>query len=201
MKSPFNPEIQNKNIDAKIIAALERISEVFRVLLWEKSKRVKLSPIQIQILIFLKYHHLKYCTVNSLAEEFNMTAPTISDAVKIMVKKNLIKKIKNSEDKRFQFLKITARGERLINNIYLFVEPLLSSIQKINVKEKESLLSSLLQIIADLNAREILITRRMCFTCTFLNKNNNEFYCNLLEIKLNPVDLRIDCPEHQPVSK
>lgn len=197
MKSPFNPEFQNKSIDAKIIAAFERISEVFRVLLWEKSKKVKLSPIQIQILIFLKYHELKYCTVNSLADEFNMTPATISDAVKIMVNKALIKKIRNQEDKRFQFLKITSKGDRIINNIYSFIEPFIPSLLNIIQGEKEILLSSLLKIIADLNSRKILMTRRMCFTCTYFQKKNGEFYCNLLEIPLNTGDLRIDCPEHK----
>lgn len=201
MTSPFNPDFQNKSIDAKIIAAFEKISEVFRVLLWEKSKKVNLSPIQIQILVFLKYHQLKYCTVNSLAEEFNMTPATISDAVKIMVNKNIIKKIKNSEDKRFQFLKITAKGEKIINNVYSFVEPLLLSVLKIDPEAKEILLSSLLKIISELNSQEILIIKRMCFTCNYFQTNNGEFYCKLLEMKLHQRDLRIDCPEHQPKMK
>lgn len=197
MNTPFNPEFQNKSIDAKILAAFERIAEVFRVLLWEKSKKIKLSPIQIQILIFLKYHEQKYCTVNSLAEEFNMTAPTISDSVKALVKKGLVKKIKNLQDKRFYYLNLTAKGEKLINQSQSFVDVLFQSLTSINQTEKETLLSSLLKIIYDLHSKSILITKRMCFTCTYFQRNNGEYYCSLLEMNLEQKDLRIDCPEHK----
>jgi len=55
--SPFNPEIQNKNLDYKIVQALERISQAFKVLLWKESTSSLLTP--IQILVFLLYHKTK----------------------------------------------------------------------------------------------------------------------------------------------
>jgi DNA-binding MarR family transcriptional regulator len=200
MSSIFNPENQNKTIDGKIVAALERISESFRVLLWEKAKIVKLSPIQIQILIFIKYHKPEFCTVNYLAEEFNMSPPTVSDAVKILIQKDLIKKVPNSSDKRISHLYLTRKGEKVFSKAASFVQPLLKTITKLNSSDKETLLSSLLQIINELNSQEIVITQRMCFTCIYLKKENGKFYCNLLEMKLKLKDLRIDCPEHQAIS-
>jgi DNA-binding MarR family transcriptional regulator len=199
MSSVFNPENQNKTIDGKIVAALERISESFRVLLWEKAKIIKLSPIQIQILIFIKYHDPEFCTVNYLADEFNMSAPTISDAVKVLIQKQLIKKIPDTKDKRIAHLYLTNKGEKLISETSSFVEPLLKSISTLKLTEKENLLSSLLQIINELNSKEIVITQRMCFTCIHLQKENGKFYCRLLEMDLKLKDLRIDCPEHQPL--
>ena len=52
----FNPADQQLDLNSKIIAGLERISEAFKALLWEKAKILRLSPIQIQILIFIKFH-------------------------------------------------------------------------------------------------------------------------------------------------
>ena len=52
-QSDFNLIIQNQHIESKIIASFERIAQIFRVLLWQESKKYSLSPIQIQILIFL----------------------------------------------------------------------------------------------------------------------------------------------------
>jgi len=200
MSTIFNPEHQNKTIDGKIVSALERISEAFRVLLWEKAKVVKLSPIQIQILIFLKFHRTEFCTVNYLAEEFNMSAPTISDAVKVLIQKQLVKKVHSSDDKRKAYLHLTNKSEKLIAELSSFVDPLFKSISKLKQKEKETLLISLLKIINDLNSNEIVITQRMCFTCVHLQKENGKFYCNLLEMKLKLKDLRVDCPEHQPMN-
>ncbi len=201
MKSPFDPEFQNKNLDAKIIAGFERISEVFRVLLWEKGKQIKLSPIQIQILTFLKFHDTNLCTVNNLAIEFNMTPATISDAVSSLVRKKLIKKIQNENDKRFTFLKLTSTGEKYIQNAGTFVDILYDSLKELNSEEKEYLLFALLKIIDKLNQQNILITRRICFTCTYFQRKDGGFYCKFLEMKLDIKDLRIDCPEHQFIEK
>lgn len=199
MKSPFDLKIQNSKLDAKIVAALERISEAFRVLLWEKSKILKLSPIQIQILIFLKNHELKYCTINSLANEFNMTAATISDAVRVLREKGLIIKSRSKNDKRVFYLKITSKGERVVEENSNFIQSLLDSIGILGEKEKEELFSSLIKIISNLNQKNVVLTERMCFTCSYLQKENGSFYCELLQLKLNFKDLRIDCPEHNSV--
>ena len=80
----FNPDAQLDKVEFRIVAALERLSEAFRVLLWDQAKVLNVSPIQIQLLIFLRYHKPEYATVSKLAEEFNMTRPTISDAVRAL---------------------------------------------------------------------------------------------------------------------
>ena len=88
--SVFNLENQNANLDNKIVAGLERLSQVFRILLWEKAKEHSLSPIQIQLLIFIRHHSADKTTISYLAQEFNFTKPTISDAIKILEQKKLV---------------------------------------------------------------------------------------------------------------
>lgn len=199
MKSPFDLKIQNSKLDAKIVAALERISEAFRVLLWEKSKIIKLSPIQIQILIFLKNHEAKYCTINSLADEFNMTAATISDAVRVLREKKFVTKSRSKDDKRVYYLSITQKGEKVVEENSNFIQSLLEATGTLEENEKEELFRSLIKIISNLNQKNVVLTKRMCFTCTYLRKENESFYCELLQLKLNLKDLRIDCPEHNSI--
>jgi len=88
--SVFNIIDQNINLDSKIVAGLERLSQVFRILLWEKAKEYSLSPIQIQLMIFIQHHSQDKTTISYLAQEFNFTKPTISDAVKVLEQKKLI---------------------------------------------------------------------------------------------------------------
>jgi len=61
--SAFNLNGQNQKIESRIVVALERISEAFRVLLWNESKENALSPIQIQILIFVYFHSSEKCKI------------------------------------------------------------------------------------------------------------------------------------------
>ena len=90
--SVFNLQDQNSDLNSKIVAGLERLSQVFRILLWEKAKEQGLSPIQIQLLIFIQHHSADKATISYLAQEFNFTKPTISDAIKVLEEKNLLKK-------------------------------------------------------------------------------------------------------------
>ncbi|KXK41291.1 MAG: transcriptional regulator [Bacteroidetes bacterium OLB11] len=101
--SSFNLSTQNQKVESRIVVALERISEAFRVLLWNESKENSLSPIQIQILIFLYFHSLEKCKIGYLASEFNMTKATISDSVKVLFTKNLVTKEINHLDSRSFF--------------------------------------------------------------------------------------------------
>ena len=48
----------------KLLIGLERISQAFKVLLWNKAKEYGLSPIQIQILIFVAHHKSEYNNVS-----------------------------------------------------------------------------------------------------------------------------------------
>ena len=85
-KSIFNLNGQNSDLASKIVAGLERNSEAFRVLLWEHAKVVGLSP--IQILLFISFHPETLCNVSHVAHEFNLTKATISEAIKVLHKKN-----------------------------------------------------------------------------------------------------------------
>jgi hypothetical protein len=55
MPSIFDVKKQHHDVDSKIAAALERLSQAFRVLLWEKNKDYNLSPIQIQLLVYRSF--------------------------------------------------------------------------------------------------------------------------------------------------
>ena len=88
--SIFNTKFQQNSITSKIVVGLERISEAFKGILWEHAKVIGLSPTQIQILIFIAYHKTKLCNVSHLAKEFNITKPTVSDAVRVLNNKKYI---------------------------------------------------------------------------------------------------------------
>ncbi len=49
-------------LNSKILNGLERISEAYKSLLWEQAKVYGISPIQIQILLFITDHDMALCT-------------------------------------------------------------------------------------------------------------------------------------------
>jgi DNA-binding MarR family transcriptional regulator len=199
-KSAFDLEHQNSNIESKIIASLERLSQAFRVLLWNESKEFSLSPIQVQLLIFLLHHSGEKRKVSYLAEEFNMTKATISETIKTLEQKLLIKKEYEQYDTRSYIIHLTEKGKDIAEETSLFSKQIQAPINKLHSSDKENLLLSLLDIIQYLNKTGIITIQRMCFTCHFYKSSDNngqEHFCGLLNTKLANTELRIDCAEHK----
>jgi DNA-binding MarR family transcriptional regulator len=199
-KSIFDPQAQIVNTDFKIIASLERLSEGFRVLLWEKAKVLGISPIQIQMLLFLHFHNEQLCKVSYLAQEFNLTKPTISEAIKSLQQKGFIVRLKDKHDTRSHTIHLTPTGKSLVTQTSEFANPMLNSIANIPGDEKAVLLEQLLGVISHLQQAGIISMPRMCFACRFYKKQENEHYCNFLGKSLNNQDLRIDCSEFEAIN-
>lgn len=194
-ESTFNPAQQEKDISSKIVAGMERVSEVYKILLWEKAKLVGLSPIQIQILIFIAFHKRELCNVSHLAKEFNVTKPTVSDAIKVLDKKGLILKDYSSFDSRSYSITLSELGTEIISQTYDFSNPLKKQIDSFSSSELESLFVTLSQLIYKLNRNGILSVQRTCYGCKFYQKNQESDYCNLLQKELLNREIRLDCPE------
>ena len=201
-KSPFDPDQQNKSTESRIVAALERISQAFRVLLWNESKEFSLSPIQVQVLIFLFHHSEEKRKVSYLADEFNMSKATISDTIKALDQKGLIRKTVEQQDSRSYVIHLTKKGIDIAGKTSAFASELQTPIAKLNSDDKENLLLSLIGIIHHLNKQGVITIQRMCVTCVHYKpaEGKQSHFCKLLNKKLENSELRIDCPEHQLVS-
>ncbi|MCA0429060.1 MAG: MarR family winged helix-turn-helix transcriptional regulator [Bacteroidetes bacterium] len=196
-QSDFNLIIQNQHIESKIIASFERIAQIFRVLLWQESKKYSLSPIQIQILIFLSTHTEDKRKVTYLANEFNMTKATISDAIKSLEQKELITKNYIDNDIRSYIIQLTTKGKNIANKTSVFTQQLHEPLSKLNLNDKENLLLNMLNIISHSNKNGLISVQRMCYTCSHFQTNNKKHICKLLNKELKNTELRLDCQEYK----
>ena len=195
--SVFNLKKQNSNLDYKIVAGLERLSQVFRIFLWEKAKEYSLSPIQIQLMIFIRHHAQDKSTISYLAQEFNFTKPTISDAIKVLEQKTLIKKIIDSNDSRSYTIQLTEQGKKVVAETENFANPLATIISKSTQSDKLVLWENIRNLITQLNNVEVISIQRTCFNCKHYAVKGKTHFCNLLEQKLQTQDIRIDCEEFE----
>ena len=196
-KSVFNTSFQQENLPSKIVAGLERISEVFRTLLWAEAKKSGVSPIQIQILVFLAYHKSSLCTVSYLAKEFDVTKPTISDAVKALEQKKLILKDYSGSDSRSYFIVLSEKGKELVSITENYANPLKKQFDTFDQEQLETVYDSILKLIFSLNKAGIISVQRTCLACKFYRKKEGDDYCDYLQKPLETKSLRIDCPEFE----
>ncbi|MEP0365971.1 MAG: MarR family winged helix-turn-helix transcriptional regulator [Cyclobacteriaceae bacterium] len=198
--SVFDTTFQQQNVESKIIVSLERISEAFKVLLWEDSKTHGLTPIQVQILVFCLFHSPDKRKGKQLASELNVTKATISDAVKTLEKKGLISKTIET-DARSYIIELTSHGKNIAKNVSFFANPLHSPIERLSEAKKGVLLKSLLDLISNLQSAGIISINRMCLSCKHYEQRQEGHFCHLLQKKLSDQELRIDCSEYVAVPK
>jgi DNA-binding MarR family transcriptional regulator len=207
MESVFNLSTQHREIDSKIVAALERLSQAFRILLWEQAKEHDLSPIQIQFLVYLLYRQQErvfLCRVSQLAREFDLTQATVSDAVKSLEEKNLVYRESYPGDKRIFILRLTPQGKQLALKLSTWANIIKEKVVQFCPKEQETVLKFLMQLIASLQRAGIITISRMCMTCRFFQPDahpgtDSPHHCKLIDKPLANSELRIDCPEHEPL--
>lgn len=199
MSSPFDPIQQENDLDARITFALERISLVFKSMHLEQAKKTNLSPIQLQILVFLLYHSPEMHRVSYLAQEFNLTKATISDSVKALIQKGLMDKVSDPSDSRSFVLNLTPEGKKQAQDAAQMINPMATVIGKYTGDKKEIFYRILFNTIKDLQTNGLIPVQRMCFSCSNYQNKDGEHYCKLLKKTLEDSTLRLDCLEHEMI--
>ena len=189
---------QKDNIDVKIALSLEKLMQVQRILLWEVAKKENLSPIQIQILIFINSHKDDLCKISILANEFDLTKATVSDAVSNLENKGLINKTRLENDKRSYVLQLSAAAKKLIKKINNWQSDLISQIGKFPTKEKEIALGFFTQLIKHLFDNKIISIARMCLTCEniIIGSSTEPHVCKLTGRNFYNDSIEIDCANY-----
>lgn len=183
-------------LQLKLINGLERLSEVFKTLLWEKAKVHGISPIQIQIILFVSNHPIKLSSVSQLAEEFNLTKATISDAVRILLHKELLEKNHSPVDNRSYLLQLTGKGQKLLCELSDYFSPVSEELDKMSETEQVDLFKIMTKLIYQLHLKGIIQVQRTCFSCRYYQGNKKDIhFCKYLDKDLHNQELQLDCDD------
>lgn len=195
-------DISVVNLEKKIVNALDKIVLALKNSLWERGMKVHLSPTQIQVLLFLHYHQRDaYRTVSYMSREFGLTKGTMSEVIKTLEKKKLIKKINDKTDGRKFYIYLTVKGKAIVDELLSSTKILYSFLNEMKEDSKVNLFNELLDIVIYLHKSGMINLQRMCFNCKYYREKyyNNQHYCLLMNIPLHSSDIQIDCPEHQDI--
>lgn len=185
-------------LEIKLLQGFERLAEVLKSLLWEKAKKYGISPIQIQILIFVSKHKSDICNVSYLAREFSITKATVSDAVRVLLKKGLVEKDFSPIDNRRYNLLLTPLGEQLEKDLSEYNLSIKEELSQIEEPELQALYNTLTKLVIQLNERNIIQVQRTCFNCQYYKGNRNEkHFCKFIERDLQQHELRLDCGDFE----
>jgi DNA-binding MarR family transcriptional regulator len=190
----FDLPFQHRDVDSKIVAAQERVAQAFRVLRWRAAKEHGLSPLQLELLVFLLHHDRARSRVSRLAEELDVTKPTVSDALAALESKGLIGKRPSVEDGRSVFVALTRKGRSLSRRLEGWADEGRAALSSLPHSDRLTVQRFLMRWIEELQMAGLVTVARMCVTCRFYQDDR----CVLLETPLPPEALRVDCPVHEP---
>jgi DNA-binding MarR family transcriptional regulator len=199
--SARDPGNQDGTLDQRLAAAAERLGHGARLLLRSIASQHGLSIIQAQVLLQLASKNAEPVSgITWLTEWFDVSQPTISDAVTSLERKNLLIKTRSG---RRQQLALTQAGYEVARELTDWDQPLRAAFAGQSSEARGAALAVLLHAIASLQAAGVISVVRSCTTCRFFRRSSTPaattpHHCNLLNAPLQLTDLRLDCPEHQP---
>jgi DNA-binding MarR family transcriptional regulator len=188
------------DLDAKLVAALERVGQALRVQMWDEAKRHRLSPTQLQVLLRLASDPAARRRIGVLAAELDVTHPTVSDAVAVLQRKGLVER---DPANRKAVLGLSERGQALAADVADWDRRAREQFVGLAVADKQVTLRVLLDLIAGLQRSGAITVARMCVTCRFFRRDVHSdpaqpHHCALVDTPMGDGSLRVDCAEHQP---
>ncbi|HXG41874.1 MAG TPA: MarR family winged helix-turn-helix transcriptional regulator [Dehalococcoidia bacterium] len=201
--SPVRPYgSDHQDLDGKVLAALERVAQSFRVLQWQAAREHRLTPLQLQLLVRLLAHR-DGLYASGLAKALGVTRATASEAVASLLAKGLVERRPSPSDRRRLLLGLTGRGRQVALQAAAWGEAARAALQQVPREGRASLLLFLMRLIAELQRAGVVTVARMCITCRFFRPDvapgsPQPHFCTLLGEPLAVEALRVDCPEHQP---
>jgi DNA-binding MarR family transcriptional regulator len=110
-------------LDARLVAALERVGQAARVALRRAARRRGLTPTQAQLLSRLRSEPAEGLRVDVLAAGLDVAHPTVSDALSALVRKGLVTRGREGPDGRSPTLHLTPAGERTADELEAWHDP------------------------------------------------------------------------------
>lgn len=186
----------------RLASALSKVSVSLKRRLWRDAASRRISPLQSQILAFLRQRPTHGATVTDITRMLGVTMPTASDVIAVLVKRGLLRKIRTENDGRVFNVMLTVRGRRRAEQVMGWPDFLLWAAELLPVEEQESLLRTLVKLIKSIQDRGEIPVARMCVTCTHFRPNvhadsQQPHHCALVDAPFGDRLIRVDCNEHE----
>jgi DNA-binding MarR family transcriptional regulator len=155
-----------------------------------------LTPVQLEALRFLTQCNRYSDTPQAVTEFLGLTKGAVSQTLKVLEQKGLLRKRGDAKDKRFVHLNPTAKGLRLVERAVPAASVVLG-IGKIPISDSQVSVDSLRTLLRSVQIANNLRTFAPCYTCRFNQKREGDYFCGLTHEPLAEQDVALLCREHQ----
>lgn len=174
---------------------LERLTSLMRAWSREHPLLADLQPIQVSALHYLSRCNHYSNTPLAVTDYLGLTKGTVSQSLKALESKGLIRKEADARDKRSVHLELTDKGRELVAELTppAFLREAAAAMGK-QAQELELLLKALL---INIQQREQVPGFGLCQSCRFHQLRDDGPFCGLTQEPLAPTAVQLICREHQ----
>jgi len=170
---------------------VERLSELLRVDLRQAGARQNLQPVQIEVLHYLSMCNRYSDTPMSVTEYLGQTKGTVSQTIKVLESKALLKKQLDENDKRLMHLAITAKGRRVLEQCV--PSPVFEqTCESFTALKQVAIAEALKQLMDAVQKNSQMKSFGVCHECRHIQQSEQP-YCQLLEQPLTESDIEKIC--------
>jgi DNA-binding MarR family transcriptional regulator len=195
-------EIHSAALPHRIQQGFERLSVVLRADQWSASHAVGLNPTQAGVLAFLAGRDKVGARVKEIAAHLGVSAPSATDTISALEKKNLVERNPDATDARAVGVRITHDGKAMLKAVGLVGSNTEQALSTFSVSEQADLFLLVVKLIRQLQVAGAISNQRMCVTCTHFRPNfypgaKHPHHCAFVNAAFETGDLRIDCGDHE----
>lgn len=187
------------DLAARVVAALDRLAHARRAQRQSFATDNGLTLLQVDVLTMLSDGPPPQPLVGSLANEIGVSQPTVTDSVRALERKGLIRRDCDPADARRVLITLTPDGRHLVERSRAAEQAFVAAVDALPAVAQERAFEALLGVIANLVADGTISVARTCLTCRFHRHDGAIHHCTLLRADLPVRDLRVNCREHQTV--
>lgn len=201
----FDPR-QRHTLAGRITIGLYRIGQAINHLLRQRGEARRLSPAQIQALLFLKYTRPGVRTIGGLAARLGTTYATASGVADALEHKQLARRQPLPTDRRTVTLTLTEMGETECRELEDVLDTIEAAIADLTPTDQEALLRATQAIVRRLQEAGLVQVYEMCWGCQFFRPYAHPddpagpHHCAFVDAPLPGAQTYLECPDFLPRS-
>lgn len=191
-------KMKNNSDQTRVLQLLDRIRALDAAAAYTtpESQQLGLLPVHGLILAYLNQCNRPSATPTAVAAYLHATKGTVSQSLRVLVNKGLIRKTPSTHDRRKLYLSLTPAGRRVVARLqdHRAARRVLADWPH----EALAALQNALSRLAIAMAQEANVPGfGVCRTCRHYVGNNGKGHCRLLNIELSAQDAASICVEHE----
>ncbi|WP_250006624.1 MarR family winged helix-turn-helix transcriptional regulator [Actinoplanes sp. M2I2] len=182
---------------------LARLGQAVRMEAWRNAGPHNLSPLQADIVALLA-DSARPLRQGEIVAALASTPPTVSDAVKVLRRKELVESARDAGDARVLLVRLSPAGEAEAGRLTVTSPALSEAVAALSADDFAAMLRGATTLMRQLQERRAIPVSRMCLTCRFFVPeahpgSTRPHHCRFVDASFGDAELRVTCPDHETV--